>query len=128
MFKRILIVSSLVIALAGCQSPSVSKPPAASYASTHPDTAQAYAISATRAIQSRFYDVDTYKGRECHLRLHQLDGKMPDSVKSEGGDQQLCEAAVAATKQAIDMGLYPYKPTDKKQIMPDDIPFKFRPQ
>ncbi|MCW0343421.1 hypothetical protein NB703_001514 [Pantoea ananatis] len=118
----------ILLVLAGCQAHSVSGPPAPTYASTHPATTQSYLHSATSAIQSRFYDVDTYKGRECNLRLHQLNGQMPDSVKSEGGDEQLCEAAVAATKQAINMGLYPYKPTDKKQIMPDDISFKFRPQ
>jgi len=118
----------ILLVLTGCQAHSVSSPPAATYASTHPATTQAYLHSATSAIQSRFYDVDTYKGRECNLRLHQLDGQMPDSVISEGGDPQLCEAAVSATKQAIGMGLYPFKPTDKKQSLPDDIPFKIRPQ
>lgn len=117
----------ILLALAGCQAHSISGPHAATYSSTHPATAQAYVYSAASAIKSRFYDVNSYKGRECDLRLHQLNGQMPDSVKSEGGDPQLCEAAVAATKQAIDMGLYPHKPSDKNQSLPDDIPIRFRP-
>lgn len=123
-----LIGVLFVMALAGCQAHRVGGPPVAAYASTHPATSQAYVYSAISAIQSRFYDVDTYKGRECNLRLHQLNGKMPDAVNSEGGDPQLCEAAIAATKQAIDMGLYPYKPSDKNQNLPDEIPLKVRPQ
>lgn len=125
MMKKLLCVLAVMI-LAGCQALKASKPPVATYASTHPATEQEYLVSAVTAIQVRFYDADLYRGRECNLRLHQVNGNLPDSVTAEGGDPKLCEAAIVATKQAIEQGAFPYRPSGSK--LPESTPFKIAPQ
>lgn len=123
-----LIGVLFVMALAGCQSHSVNRPPVATYASIHPATAHGYVSSAAMAVQSRLYDADMYRGKTCDLVIHQKDGQLPDSVTSQSGDETLCKAAVAATKQAISDGVYPYKPSDANQHLEDDLPMRFSPQ
>lgn len=122
--KKLLCVLAL-LALVGCQSHSGGRPTGSIKSSVRPSTDQEYVANAIYAIQSQFYDADNFKGRECNLRLHQAFNEMPDSVMADGGDPKLCEAAITATKQAIDYGSFPYKPASSK--LPDSIPFKIAP-
>lgn len=54
----------------------------------------------TAAIQSRFYDANLYRGRKCDLRIQLSPEGILMSVTAEGGDPALCQAAIAAAKQA----------------------------
>lgn len=61
---------------------------------------KSYLNQIIHAIQSKFYDASLYKGKTCHLRIKLApDGKLI-SVREESGDTDLCQAAVAAAKQA----------------------------
>lgn len=122
----------LVIALlAGCQSQHGPRQTA------QPDTRRCEPLAgkqrescvwlsrSTMAVQSRFYDVDLYRGKTCDLVIHQPDAqKQPVGVTALGGDSDLCKAAIAVTQQAIKDNAFPPRPT----ILPDDIPMRFRPQ
>lgn len=122
--KKLMVVLA-VLAVVGCQAHTANSPPVANYASVHPQTDHDYLVSAVSAVQSQLYDADLYKGRECNVKLHQVNGKLPDSVSSDGGDSQLCEIAISATKQAISNGSFPYKPASSK--FPDNIALKIAP-
>ncbi|MEA9445030.1 cell envelope integrity protein TolA [Candidatus Fukatsuia symbiotica] len=54
----------------------------------------------TAAIQSRFYDANLYRGRKCDLRIQLSPEGILMGVTAEGGDPALCQAAIAAAKQA----------------------------
>ncbi|ERM13492.1 hypothetical protein L585_13510 [Pantoea ananatis BRT175] len=116
-----------VMALAGCQAHSVSGPHAATHASTHPASDADYYRSAAMAVQSEFYDADSFKGRTCNLQLHQVSGQMPDSINTVGGDPALCVAAIEAVKQAIDHGRYPVKPSSPESKLTESIPLVISP-
>lgn len=61
---------------------------------------KSYLNQIIHAIQSKFYDASLYKGKTCHLRIKLApDGKLI-SIREEIGDTDLCQAAVAAAKQA----------------------------
>jgi len=127
MIKKLLIISSLVVALAGCQAHSVSGSPAASQTSIHPANDADYHRSAAMAVQSEFYDADSYKGRTCNLQLHQVSGQMPDSINTVGGDPALCTAAIEAIKKAIEHGRYPVKPSSPDSKLTESIPMVISP-
>lgn len=59
-----------------------------------------YLNQITSAIQSKFYDADLYKGKTCNLRIKLAPDGVLISVTEEGGDPALCQAALAAAKQA----------------------------
>lgn len=59
-----------------------------------------YAQQVRAAISSRLMDVSKYAGKRCALRIS-IDSKgMLLTASSEGGDPELCAAAIAATKSA----------------------------
>lgn len=122
-----LIGVLFVMALSGCQAHSVSGPPAATHASTHPANDADYHRSAAMAVQSEFYDADSYKGRTCNLQLHQVSGQMPDSINTVGGDPALCAAAIEAVKKAIEHGRYPVKPSSPDSKLTESIPLVISP-
>ncbi|MGK2946924.1 MAG: cell envelope integrity protein TolA [Candidatus Malihini olakiniferum] len=52
------------------------------------------------AIQSKFYDLQLYRGKICTLRIILAPDGLLASVKAESGDPILCQAAIAAANQA----------------------------
>uniref|UniRef100_UPI000535278D cell envelope integrity protein TolA n=1 Tax=Pantoea septica TaxID=472695 RepID=UPI000535278D len=76
------------------------------------------------AIQSRFYDADTYKGKECNLRIKLAPDGLLIDVKSEGGDPALCQAAIAAAKQAH----IPKPPSQAVYEVFKNAPMRFKPE
>ncbi|HAT24029.1 MAG TPA: cell envelope integrity protein TolA, partial [Pantoea septica] len=76
------------------------------------------------AIQSRFYDADTYKGKECNLRIKLAPHGLLIDVKSEGGDPALCQAAIAAAKQAH----IPKPPSQAVYEVFKNAPMRFKPE
>jgi len=52
------------------------------------------------AIESKFYDAQSYAGKTCALRIKLAPDGMLIDIKAEGGDPALCQAAVAAARQA----------------------------
>lgn len=78
----------------------------------------------TAAIQSRFYDADLYKGRTCDLRIKLAPEGGLISVVAEGGDSALCQAAIAAAKQAK----IPKPPSDDVYQVFKNASLVFKPQ
>lgn len=78
---------------------------------------------AVTAIQYRFFDADKYQGKTCDLVITQPFGMQPTGIIAQGGDPALCAAAIEATKQAIDSGTFPLRPSSLK----DEIPVRFAP-
>lgn len=78
----------------------------------------------TAAIQSRFYDPDLYKGRTCDLRIKLAPKGGLISVVAEGGDSALCQAAIAAAKQAK----IPKPPSDDVYQVFKNASLVFKPQ
>jgi colicin import membrane protein len=88
------------LALAGCAH----KAPAAKG-----DTLTGYAIEVQHAIQQAMHVPEKFAGKRCVLQLDmQRDGAI-NSVAAQGGDAELCEAAIAAVKKAE----IPAPPTDE---------------
>lgn len=84
---------------------------------------QIWLCQTVTAIQYRFFDADSYHGKTCDLVITQPLGKQPTSVAAHGGDQGLCDAAIEATKQAIDANTFPMRPVN----LNDQIPVRFAP-
>lgn len=78
----------------------------------------------TAAIQSKFYDADLYKGRTCDLRIKLAPDGLLIDVKAEGGDPALCQAALAAAKQAR----IPKPPSQAVYEAFKNAPLTFKPQ
>ncbi|WP_037386502.1 cell envelope integrity protein TolA, partial [Serratia sp. DD3] len=78
----------------------------------------------TAAIQSKFYDADLYKGRTCDLRIKLAPDGLLIDIKSEGGDPALCQAAIAAAKQAH----IPKPPTPAVYEVFKNVPITFKPE
>ncbi|EIR67982.1 protein TolA [Yersinia pestis PY-25] len=78
----------------------------------------------TGAIQSKFYDADLYKGRTCDLRIKLAPDGLLIDVKAEGGDPALCQAAIAAAKQAK----IPKPPSTDVYEQFKNAPLVFKPQ
>ncbi|CAG9432113.1 hypothetical protein NVI2019_PEGOAJLN_03355 [Providencia alcalifaciens] len=53
-----------------------------------------YALNVQKSIQSRFYDTDLYKGKECEIRVTlDDDGKLISAIpndKNSNNDKKLC--------------------------------------
>ncbi|MGL9760055.1 MAG: cell envelope integrity protein TolA [Symbiopectobacterium sp.] len=76
------------------------------------------------AIQSKFYDWQLYRGKTCTLRIKlALDGLLI-SVEAESGDPALCQAAIAAAKQAK----IPRPPSTDVYEAFKNAPIDFKPQ
>ncbi|WP_210492828.1 cell envelope integrity TolA C-terminal domain-containing protein [Pantoea ananatis] len=117
----------ILLVLAGCQAHSVIGRPVVTQASTHPANDADYHRSAAIAVQSEFYDADSFKGRTCNLQLHQVSGQMPDAINTVGGDPALCAAAIEAIKKAIEHGRYPVKPSSPDSKLTESIPLVISP-
>lgn len=85
-----------------------------------PATPEQWVGAAAASIQSKFYDVDTYKGRVCDLVINTDDEGKVLAIRAQSGDPALCEAAISATKRAK----FPPLPEN----MPHEIPFRFAPK
>ncbi|WP_300004396.1 cell envelope integrity protein TolA [uncultured Cedecea sp.] len=53
-----------------------------------------------QAIEKKFYNISSFSGKSCTLRLQFAPDASLLSVKSEGGDPELCHAALEAASQA----------------------------
>ncbi|KHJ69268.1 hypothetical protein QU24_04295 [Pantoea rodasii] len=116
-----------VIILSACQIPVVTRPLVIDDAFMHPGDAREYVINATQAIRGQSYETKLYRGKICHLHVHQEAGKLPDSVRSEVGDTAFCAAAVSSTKLAISKMEYPFRPAvSDGNTLNDDIRFIVR--
>lgn len=83
-----------------------------------------YAGQIQAAIQSKFYDWESFKGRQCILRLRLAPDGLLIDVKSEGGDPALCQAALAAARQAR----IPKPPSQAVYEALKNAPLDFKPQ
>lgn len=82
-----------------------------------------YAGQIRSAIESHFYDVDSYAGMSCTLRISlAADGMLLD-VRTEGGDPALCRAAMKAATQAR----FPVPPTQAVYQVFKNAVLEFRP-
>ncbi|WPM83869.1 cell envelope integrity protein TolA [Apirhabdus apintestini] len=59
-----------------------------------------YAAQIKSAIESKFYDSSSYAGKTCTLRIKLAPDGLLLNIQSEGGDAALCQAALAAARQA----------------------------
>ncbi len=59
-----------------------------------------YAGQIKSAIESKFYDASSYAGKTCTLRIKLAPDGLLLNIQSEGGDPALCQAALAAARQA----------------------------
>lgn len=59
-----------------------------------------YAGKIKSAIESKFYDTASFKGRTCNIRLNLAPDGLLMGIRAEGGDASLCQAALAAIKVA----------------------------
>ncbi len=55
-----------------------------------------YAEQIHSAIQSHFYDAESYTGKQCALRIKLAPDGMLVDVRAESGDPELCRAAINA--------------------------------
>ncbi|EBV1275114.1 cell envelope integrity protein TolA [Salmonella enterica subsp. enterica serovar Oranienburg] len=58
-----------------------------------------YALQIKYAIESNFYDIDQYTGKQCVLSIQMAPDGVILSIKSDGGDPDLCRAAMKAAKK-----------------------------
>ncbi len=58
-----------------------------------------YIAQVRLAIQAKFYNADLYRGKTCTLEINITDKGTLISVNAVGGDDGLCQAALAAAKQ-----------------------------
>ncbi len=83
-----------------------------------------YAGQIKSAIESKFYDASSYAGKTCTLRIKLApDGLLLD-LQSEGGDPALCQAALAAARQAK----FPKPPSQAVYEVFKNAPLDFKPQ
>lgn len=52
------------------------------------------------AIQSKFYDADTFAGKTCDVRIKLAPDGLLISATPAGGDEALCQAAINAARTA----------------------------
>ncbi|MGL9750448.1 MAG: cell envelope integrity protein TolA [Symbiopectobacterium sp.] len=75
-------------------------------------------------IQSKFYDWQLYRGKTCTLRIKLAPDGLLVSVEAESGDPALCQAAIAAAKQAR----IPKPPSTDVYEAFKNAPIDFKPQ
>lgn len=59
-----------------------------------------YATKIKRSIEGKIYRPESYKGQECTLRILLARDGLVMSATAENGNQELCNAALIAVKQA----------------------------
>lgn len=76
-----------------------------------------YASNVQKSIQSRFYDVDLYKGKECEIKITlDDDGKLISATpndKNSNNDKELCIRGVGLIEEI------PFTPTPKDKMLPN---------
>ncbi|MEY8710975.1 cell envelope integrity protein TolA, partial [Mangrovibacter phragmitis] len=82
-----------------------------------------YASQIKSAIESKFYDSGSYAGKTCTLRIKLAPDGMLLDVQSEGGDPALCQAALAAARQAH----MPKPPSQAVYEVFKNAPLDFKP-
>lgn len=83
-----------------------------------------YIAQVQLAIRGNLYDWDSYKGKECTLRVNlAADGALL-SVKQEGGDPVFCQQMLAATNR---MSKFPKPPSQAVYETFKNAPLDFRP-
>lgn len=75
------------------------------------------------AIQSRFYDPDSYAGKTCDVHIKLMQNGTLVSAVAAGGDSALCQAAITAAKTAQ----FP-KPSPEVWEQVKDSTLVFKPQ
>jgi len=83
-----------------------------------------YAGQVEAAIKSRFYDYQSYIGKTCSLRIKLAPNGTLLDIQSEGGDPALCQAAIAAARQAR----IPKPPSQDVYEVFKNAPVDFKPQ
>ena len=82
-----------------------------------------YAGQIKTAIEAQFYNPDEYAGKKCTLRIKMApDGLLLD-VQTEGGDPELCRAALEAVKKAE----FPRPPSPEVYEVFKNAPLDFQP-
>ncbi|EPQ1147667.1 cell envelope integrity protein TolA, partial [Citrobacter amalonaticus] len=82
-----------------------------------------YAGQIKSAIESKFYDASSYAGKTCTLRIKLASDGMLLDIQSEGGDPALCQAALAAARQAK----IPKPPSQAVYEVFKNAPLDFKP-
>ena len=82
-----------------------------------------YGSQIKAAIESRFYDASSYAGKTCTLRVKMAPDGLLIDVKAEGGDPALCQAALAAARQAK----FPKPPSQAVYEVFKNAPLDFKP-
>ncbi|WP_064764803.1 cell envelope integrity protein TolA, partial [Klebsiella pneumoniae] len=83
-----------------------------------------YAGQIKSAIESKFYDASSYAGKTCTLRIKLAPDGLLLNIQSEGGDPALCQAALAAARQAK----FPKPPSQAVYEVFKNAPLDFKPQ
>ncbi|MCG6395883.1 cell envelope integrity protein TolA, partial [Vibrio alginolyticus] len=83
-----------------------------------------YKAQVQLAIQAKFYNADMYRGKECLLKINITNKGTLISAESAGGDDGLCQAALAAAKQAR----IPAPPSDAVWRAFKNATINFKPQ
>ena len=83
-----------------------------------------YMTQVQAEIQRHLKDAATYSGQRCTLRITLAPDGMPVGVRTEGGDPDLCRAAM----QAVADARLPKPPTPEVQNAFQIITLEFRPQ
>lgn len=58
-----------------------------------------YASEIKTAIEGNFYDASSFRGKSCTLRIHLAPDGLLMNITAEGGDPDLCQAAIAGAKK-----------------------------
>lgn len=85
---------------------------------------QLWLCQAVTAIQYRFFDADSYRGKTCDVRIRQPAGEPPVSIDVQAGDPALCTAAIESIKQAVEAQTFPMR----LAFLKDEFPIHFAPQ
>jgi colicin import membrane protein len=75
------------------------------------------------AIQSKFYDSDTFKGRTCDIHIKIMSDGTLVSATAAGGDAALCQAAINAAR----MARMPKPPSAEVYQAVKDATLEFKP-
>jgi len=118
--KNIVIAIIVSCTLSACakKAPEIKIPKNATFSQQL--NAQAKGIK--QAIEHNLVNDPSFSGKSCTLRTHFAPDGLLLSVKSEGGDPELCSAALAAASKAK----YPPFINDKMYNAFKNVPIDFR--
>lgn len=99
--KDMILIAVVATLLSGCTArTSTPVDQKMALVTTGPLTQTEWVHAAQYSIQSKFSVVDLYSGKRCKLLLNVTKDGLLLSTNAQGGDPELCEAAIAAVKQA----------------------------